>query len=101
MRILIVEDDRMIAEGVRKALRADGWAADWVADGEAALSALAIEQYDMVLLDLGLPKKDGWEVLRRLRADGRRLPVLITTARDAVADRIKGLDGGADDYLLK
>ncbi|MGI4985476.1 MAG: response regulator [Janthinobacterium lividum] len=101
MRILLVEDDRMIAEGVRKALRADGWAADWVADGAAALSALALEQYDMVLLDLGLPKRDGLDVLRHLRAAGQRLPVMIVTARDAVADRIKGLDAGADDYLVK
>jgi two-component system response regulator QseB len=101
MRILLVEDDRMIAEGVRKALRGDGWAADWVADGAAALSALALERYDMVLLDLGLPKRDGIDVLRSLRASGQRLPVMIITARDAVSDRIKGLDAGADDYLIK
>lgn len=101
MRVLLVEDDRMIAEGVRKALRGDGWAADWVADGAAALSAIALEQYDMVLLDLGLPKRDGLDVLRSLRQGGNRLPVMIITARDAVADRIKGLDAGADDYLIK
>lgn len=101
MRILLVEDDRMIAEGVRKALRGDGWAADWVADGAAALSAIALEQYDLMLLDLGLPKRDGFDVLRSLRAAGHRLPVMIITARDAVADRIKGLDAGADDYLIK
>ncbi len=99
--MLLVEDDRMIAEGVRKALRGDGWAADWVADGAAALSAIALEQYDMVLLDLGLPKRAGLDVLRSLRQRGHRLPVMIITARDAVADRIKGLDAGADDYLIK
>ena len=101
MRILLVEDDRMIADGVRKALRADGWATDWVADGAAALSALGLEQYDLVLLDLGLPKRDGLDVLRSLRASGNKVPVLICTARDAVADRVSGLDAGADDYLVK
>jgi two-component system response regulator QseB len=101
MRILLVEDDRMIADGVRKALRADGWATDWVADGAAALSALGLEQYDLVLLDLGLPKRDGLDVLRSLRTSGNKVPVLICTARDAVADRVSGLDAGADDYLVK
>jgi len=101
MRILLVEDDRMIAEGVRKALRADGFAVDWVQDGDAALTALAGEAYDLLLLDLGLPKRDGIDVLRALRARGLSLPVLIVTARDAIADRVKGLDAGADDYLVK
>jgi two-component system response regulator QseB len=101
MRILLVEDDRMIAEGVRKALRGDGWAVDWVADGAAALSAIALEQYDMMLLDLGLPKRDGLDVLRNVRAGGHKLPVIILTARDAISDRITGLDAGADDYLVK
>ncbi|MGG1944812.1 response regulator [Trinickia sp. NRRL B-1857] len=101
MRILLVEDDRMIAEGVRKALRGEGFAVDWVQDGEAALTAAGSETYDLVLLDLGLPKRDGLEVLRALRARGNALPVLIVTARDAVADRVKGLDAGADDYLVK
>ncbi|EAY68024.1 DNA-binding response regulator [Burkholderia dolosa AU0158] len=101
MRILLVEDDRMIAEGVRKALRSDGFAVDWVQDGEAALTALGGEAYDLLLLDLGLPKRDGIDVLRTLRARGLALPVLIVTARDAVADRVKGLDAGADDYLVK
>ncbi len=105
MRVLLVEDDRMIAEGVRKGLRRDGWAVDWVADGVAALDALAmaveIEPYDLMLLDLGLPKRDGLEVLRSVRAQEMDLPVLILTARDAVADRVKGLDTGADDYLVK
>jgi two-component system response regulator QseB len=91
----------MIAEGVRKALRGEGFAVDWVQDGEAALTAAGSETYDLVLLDLGLPKRDGLEVLRALRARGNALPVLIVTARDAVADRVKGLDAGADDYLVK
>lgn len=101
MRILLVEDDRMIAEGVRKALRSDGFAVDWVQDGEAALTALGGEAYDLLLLDLGLPKRDGIDVLRKLRSRGLSLQVLIVTARDAVADRVKGLDAGADDYLVK
>ncbi len=101
MRILLVEDDRMIAEGVRKALRTDGFAVDWVQDGDAALTALGGDAYDLLLLDLGLPKRDGIDVLRTLRARGLVLPVLIVTARDAVADRVKGLDAGADDYLVK
>lgn len=101
MRILLVEDDRMIAEGVRKALRGEGFAVDWVEDGEAALSAATSQPYDLVLLDLGLPKRDGLDVLRALRARGHALPVLIVTARDAIADRVKGLDAGADDYLVK
>lgn len=101
MRILLVEDDRMIAEGVRKALRGEGFAVDWVQDGDAALTAATSETYDLVLLDLGLPKRDGLDVLRSLRARGNALPVLIVTARDAIADRVKGLDAGADDYLVK
>ncbi len=101
MRILLVEDDKMIAEGVRKALKADGFAVDWVQDGEAALTAIGGETYDLMLLDLGLPKRDGVDVLRTLRSRGHALPVLIITARDAVSDRVKGLDAGADDYLVK
>jgi two-component system response regulator QseB len=101
MRVLLVEDDQMIAAGVRKALRADGWAVDWVQDGAAALAAADGESYDLMLLDLGLPKRDGIDVLRSLRAKRCKVPVLITTARDAVAERVKGLDAGADDYLIK
>lgn len=101
MRILLVEDDRMIAEGVRKALRGEGFAVDWVEDGESGLSAVSGQPYDLLLLDLGLPKRDGLDVLRTLRARGLSLPVLILTARDAIADRVKGLDAGADDYLIK
>ena len=101
MRILLVEDDRMIAEGVRKALRSDGFAVDWVQDGDAALTALGGETYDLLLLDLGLPGKDGHAVLGSLRARDNPVPVLILTARDAVDERVRGLDGGADDYILK
>lgn len=101
MRVLLVEDDRMIGEAVLRALRQQSYAADWVRDGETALAALAAESYDVVLLDLGLPRTDGVAVLRSLRAGGSRIPVLVMTARDAVADRIAGLDAGADDYVLK
>lgn len=101
MRILLVEDDRMIAGGVRKALRSEGFAVDWVLDGEAAFSAVSGETYDIVLLDLSLPKRDGLDVLRTLRVRGHVLPVLIVTARDAIAERVKGLDAGGDDYLIK
>ncbi|WP_153101048.1 response regulator [Paraburkholderia hayleyella] len=101
MRILLVEDDRMIAEGVRRALRGEGFAVDWVDDGAAALDAVTHEPYDLLLLDLGLPGRDGLDVLRTLRARGHALPVLIVTARDAIAERVTGLDAGADDYLVK
>jgi len=101
MRILLAEDDQMIASGIRKALRGEGFAVDWVEDGEAALLAATNEPYDLLLLDLGLPKRDGLHVLRALRAGGHALPVLIVTARDAVAERVQGLDAGADDYLVK
>lgn len=100
MRILLVEDDRMIGEAVLGALRAEHYAVDWVRDGVAAGAALGSESYDLVLLDLGLPRRDGLDVLRSLRASSA-VPVLITTARDAVADRVAGLDAGADDYVVK
>lgn len=101
MRILLVEDDLMVGEAVRKGLRQDGFAVDWVQDGNAAELALVQEQYALMLLDLGLPQKNGLAVLQGLRAGGNSIPVLITTARDAVADRVAGLDAGADDYLIK
>jgi len=101
VRLLLVEDDTMIGETVRDVLRAENFAVDWVRDGNAADTALASEQFDLVLLDLGLPRLDGVEVLRRLRARKDATPVLIVTARDAVPDRIAGLDAGADDYVLK
>ena len=101
MRLLLVEDDAMIGESAHLGLSQDGYAVDWVRDGRAAELALATETYDLMLLDLGLPKKDGLQVLRTLRASGNDVPVLIMTARDAVSDRVAGLDAGADDYLVK
>jgi two-component system response regulator QseB len=101
MRLLLVEDDRMLGAGVERGLRKAGHAVDWVQDGEAAEGALATEPYDLVLLDLGLPRKGGLEVLRGLRRRGAKVPVLVLTAQDAVADRVAGLDAGADDYLVK
>lgn len=101
MRLLLVEDDPMIGEAVQDLLRAEQYAVDWARDGEAADTALRTQAYDLVMLDLGLPKRDGLAVLRDLRARKIRTPVLVATARDAVAQRIEGLDAGADDYVLK
>jgi two-component system response regulator QseB len=101
MRLLLVEDDSMIGDSVRQGLRQDGFTVDWVRDGRGAELALHNEVYDLLVLDLGLPKKDGLDVLKTLRHRGNRIPVLILTARDTVADRVKGLDAGADDYLVK
>jgi two-component system OmpR family response regulator len=101
MRVLLIEDDRMIGAAVEQALRDAAYAVDWVTDGETAIHAAETEAYELALLDLGLPMVDGREVLRRLRARGRRLPIIIVTARDGVDDRIGGLDLGADDYLVK
>lgn len=101
MRVLVVEDDLMIGASVQEGLRQDGFTADWVRDGQAAELAIANGVYDLVLLDLGLPRKSGLDVLRTLRGGGNDVPILIVTARDAVADRVQGLDSGADDYLVK
>lgn len=101
MRLLLVEDDLMIGESVLDLLRGESYAVDWVKDGEMADTALRTQTYDLVLLDLGLPRRDGLEVLRSLRARKERIPVLIATARDSVQQRIEGLDAGADDYVLK
>jgi two-component system response regulator QseB len=101
MRVLIVEDDPMIGASLRGYLRGQAHAADWIEDGEAAASALETQPYDAVILDLGLPGQGGLEVLRTLRAAGNAVPVLILTANDATADKIAGLDAGADDYLVK
>jgi two-component system, OmpR family, response regulator QseB len=101
MRLLLVEDDAMIGEAIRTGLKRDGFAVDWVYDGESADRVLRTEAFDLALLDLGLPRKDGLQVLQALRARHQGLPVLIITARDAVSDRIQGLDAGADDYLVK
>ena len=101
MRLLLVEDDHMIGRAVRQGLGDAGFAVDWVMDGNAAERALANGVYDLALLDLGLPGQDGMAVLKLLRRGGNSVPVLIVTARDAVADRIAGLNAGADDYVLK
>lgn len=101
MRLLLVEDDIMIAESLNEALTGENYAVDWVRDGHSATLALNNGVYDLLLLDLGLPKKQGLEVLSEYRQRGGMLPVLIITARDATADRVSGLDAGADDYLVK
>ena len=101
MRVLLIEDDKMVGAAVEQALRDAAYAVDWVTDGETAIHAAENEAYEVALLDLGLPEADGREVLRRFRALGRKLPVIIVTARDGVDDRIDGLDLGADDYLVK
>jgi DNA-binding response OmpR family regulator len=101
MRLLLVEDDAMVGEAVRKGLRLDGLTVDWVRDGIQAEAALADHDYDLLLLDLGLPRKDGLALLEGLRGAGNDIPTLIITARDAVADRVRGLDAGADDYVVK
>ncbi|GAB2882076.1 response regulator [Microvirgula curvata] len=101
MRVLLVEDDRMIGESVEEGLRGEGYAVDWARDGISADIALRTTRYDLVLLDLGLPGRQGLGVLADHRRAGGDTPVLIVTARDATADRVQGLDAGADDYLVK
>jgi two-component system OmpR family response regulator len=101
MRILLVEDDRMIGETVQDELRDSSYAVDWVRDGKLALTSLATHVYDAILLDLGLPGADGLDVLRAVRSTENPVPLIIITARDSVEDRIRGLDEGADDYLIK
>lgn len=101
MRILLIEDDAMIGRAVRQGLVNAGFTVDWVSDGHAAELSMANGVYDLAILDLGLPKKDGRVVLESLRASGNAMPVLIATARDSVEDRVAGLNAGADDYLLK
>lgn len=101
MRLLLVEDDKALGEGLRLGLRQEGYTVDWLEDGTSALHALLSEDFDLLVLDLGLPRMSGLQVLRELRRSGSALPVLILTARDATEDRIAGLDAGADDYLVK
>ena len=101
MRILLAEDDPQLGDGLTVGLRQDGYAVDWVKDGVAADLALASESFDLLVLDLGLPRLAGMDVLARLRGRGKNLPVLILTARDATGDKIAGLDAGADDYVVK
>ena len=101
MRLLLVEDDPMIGESMEEALRGENYAVDWVRDGDSAALALRQDVYDLMLLDLGLPKRPGMQLLRQYRGQGGDRPVLIVTARDATAERVEGLDSGADDYLVK
>ena len=101
MRVLLVEDDGMIAQGLQTALRQSNYAVDWVTDGKSADAALQDSVFDLVLLDLGLPQRDGLDVLRAMRQRGSTTPVIILTARDEVQQRIAGLDAGADDYIVK
>jgi two-component system, OmpR family, response regulator len=101
MRILLVEDDPMIGAAIQGALKDAAYAADWVKNGQTALTTLGCQHYDLVLLDLGLPGKDGLDVLADIQAKNNPVPLLIITARDGLDDRLRGLDGGADDYVLK
>lgn len=101
MRILLVEDDLALGETTARALRSQSWAVDWIKSGESILTAVKLANYDLVILDVGLPGIDGFEVLRRMRAHRETMPVLMLTARDAVEDRVHGLQLGADDYLVK
>lgn len=101
MRLLLVEDDPALGEGIRVALKPEGYTVDWVQDGRSALHALTHERFDLAILDLGLPDMDGLDVLRRLRERQQAVPVLVLTARDAIQSRVAGLDLGADDYVVK
>lgn len=101
MRLLLVEDDVMVASGIKLGLSGAGYAVDWVGSGERALEALKTESFDAAIVDLGLPKMDGLELTQTLRKNGHSLPILILTARDALQDRVHGLDLGADDYMVK
>jgi two-component system, OmpR family, response regulator len=101
MRVLLIEDDRMVGAAVEQALKDAAYAVDWVTDGETAIQVAETDTYEVALLDLGLPVTDGREVLRKLRGTGRKLPVIIITARDGIDERIDGLDLGADNYLVK
>ena len=101
MRLLLVEDDVILGDGIRAGLKQEGYAVDWIEDGLAAEHALRSEHFDLILLDINLPRKSGIEVLKTFRDEGKATPVLILTARDGVSDRILGLDCGADDYMVK
>ncbi|MBM6550272.1 response regulator [Marinomonas ostreistagni] len=101
MRILLVEDDVSLGEGMSVALKREGFTVDWLTDGVQAMQALAQELFDLVILDLGLPRMDGMQVLQKVREQKIEVPVLVLTARDAIEDRVLGLDAGADDYVVK
>ncbi|MDB5998585.1 MAG: transcriptional regulatory family protein [Rhizobacter sp.] len=101
MRLLLVEDDSMIGAGLQQGLQREGYAVDWMSNGHSALAALQLAPYGLLLLDLGLPDQDGMDLLKGVRQRDPKLPLIIVTARDALSDRLAGLDGGADDYLVK
>jgi len=101
MRILVIEDDLLLGDALQQGLRGNGFAVEWLRDGEAGAAALAVDPFDAVVLDLGLPRLDGQRLLEQCRARGDRTPVLVLTARDALEDRVRGLDAGADDYVVK
>lgn len=101
MRLLLVEDDPALAQSTMRALQSQGWTVDWSTRGEPVPQSITQDHYDLVILDIGLAGIDGFETLRRLRGQGSTTPVLMLTARDAVEDRVRGLEGGADDYLVK
>lgn len=101
MRILLVEDDELLGDGVRHGLNQYGYTVDWAKDGQTALQAILTENFDLIILDIGLPKKSGLEVLKAARSRNLATPVIILTARETVEDRVKGLDAGADDYITK
>ncbi|MCW8886667.1 MAG: response regulator transcription factor [Motiliproteus sp.] len=101
MRLLLIEDDPLLGQGIKDALDRDGDTLDWLTQGRQGISAIKTSEFDLLILDLGLPDIDGLEVLRQIRAGQIDLPVIVLTARDQVSDRVKGLDSGADDYLIK
>lgn len=101
MRVLLVEDDELLGDGVRMGLAQYGYVVDWIKDGQAALQAILSEHFECIVLDLGLPKRSGLEILKAMRARNVNTPVVILTARDGIDERVKGLDAGGDDYLVK
>ncbi|MAZ77723.1 MAG: DNA-binding response regulator [Legionellaceae bacterium] len=101
MRVLLVEDDELLGDGVTNGLKQYGYTVDWLKDGESARLALSTERFDIMILDIGLPKMTGLELLEKIRQHGNTIPVLILTAHDTIEDRVKGLDSGADDYITK
>src|SRR5688572_18249770 len=101
MRLLLIEDDELLGDGVKAGLKQHGYTVDWLKDGNAASEALKMETFDVIVLDLGLPRKSGLAVLQEMRKNGLLTPTLILTARDTVEDKVKSLDSGADDYLTK
>lgn len=101
MRLLLVEDDELLGDAVRTGLTQFGYIVDWLKDGDSAKAALRVENFELIILDLGLPKLSGLALLQHIRQEGNKTPVIILTARESVEDRVKGLDSGADDYLIK